>query len=92
MGNIPETNRVRLFSGGEGEGWAGAWFTSNVMRGSIASVLITVVAWCGAVRCGTVQYERRRQSGMDKASLAGWVAGLRACWGLGGRVQVAAYN
>lgn len=54
MSNIPETNRVRLRSGGEGEGWAGAWFTSNVMRGSIASILITVVAWCGAERYDTV--------------------------------------
>lgn len=32
MRNIPETNRVRLCSGGEGRGWAGAWFTSNVMK------------------------------------------------------------
>lgn len=32
MRNIPETNRVRLCAGGEGRGWAGAWFTSNVMK------------------------------------------------------------
>lgn len=79
MRNIPETNWVRLCPGGEGGGWAGAWFTSNVMKRP-HSIHPDHHRRGGLVRRGAV---RRGNQEWTRPRWLGWLAGfaLMGPWG-----------